>query len=244
MMAEKPLPWFRLYPELLNDPKLMIASNTLDINFNEMVGIWIAILCIGSVSPIRGSLYVTLQKRYSNNDVASMLHISLDFCDKLIDLLLELDMFVLDENGGYNIKNWDKRQFASDNSTERVQKWRDKQKEDVTFQKRNTSVSVSVNNSSFNTDYLRIFSGVTGMLAIPGNDENVYGAIDQLKTKYTTEEELIEYLKPYYQRWIKTKSKDGRLYSKTNNAWLTTFAVAGEMPGITNIQSKPRQVYK
>ena len=216
----------------------------MDMNFIEIVGAWISILCIAGSSPVRGSLYVTLQKRYSNKDVAGILKISEELCAKLMKTLIELDMMELDESGGYRIKNWEKRQFDSDNSTERVQKWRNKQKDDVTLQQRNHSVSVSVNNTSFNTDYLRIFSGVTNMLAIPGNDDNVYGAIDQLKTKYKTEEELIEYLKPYYQKWIKTKSKEGKLYSKTNNAWLTKFAVAGEMPGENNQQSKAREVYK
>ena len=243
-MADKPLPWFRLYPELLSDPKIMIASNTMDIGFTEMIGTWISILCIAGMSPVRGSLYVTLQKRYSNKDVATMLHISNEFCDKLLELLLTLDMLELDESGAYRVKNWEKRQYKSDNSTERVTKWRKNKKESETLQQRNDSVSASVNSNSFNTDYLRIFSGVTGMLAIPGNDENVYLAINQLKTKFKSEDEIISYLKPYFQKWIKTKSKEGKLYSKTNNAWLTTYAIAGEMPGGNGQQQKARQVFK
>ena len=242
-MADKPLPWFRLYPEMLADPKLKIAANSMDMNILEIIGAWISILCIAGSSPVRGSLYVTLQKRYSNRDIAGILTISEENTNKLMKLFIELDMLELDKSGGYSIKNWEKRQFESDNSTKRVQEWRNKQKENVTLQKRNTSVSVSDINSSLSTNYLRIFSGVTNMVAIPGNDGDVYNAIDQLANKYKNENELIDYLKPYFQKWIKTKSKEGKLYSKTNNAWLTKFAVAGEMPGEI-IQSKSRQVFK
>jgi len=243
-MADKTLPWFRLYPEMMNDHKLMIAANILGISKTEIVGMWVSILCIAGSSPIRGSLYVTFLKRYRNTDVTTLLQIDNSFCDKLMQTLLDMDMLILDKSGGYCIKNWDKRQYESDNSTKRVQKWRIKQKEDVTFQKRNSSVSVSDSIISLSTNYLRIWAGATGMLAIPKNDPNVYLAIDQIQTKYKTEEEIIDYLKPYYKKWITLKSKEGKPYSKTNNAWITDYAVAGEMPGGSGTQSKSREVFK
>ena len=97
--------------------------------------------------------------------------------------------------------------------------------------------------STATTPYIRIFSDVTGMPSIPGDPSEVFITLDGLMDKYKTENAITEYLKPFYQAWIKTKGKDGRFYSKANNAWLTTYAVAGEMPGGNNNQSKARKVY-
>lgn len=85
--------------------------------------------------------------------------------------------------------------------------------------------------STATTPYVRIFANVTGMTSIPGEADTVLTAIDGLMDKHKTEDAITEYLKPFYQKWIKTKGKNGKYYSKLNNAWLTDYAVAGEMPG-------------
>ena len=84
------------------------------------------------------------------------------------------------------------------------------------------------------TPYLRIFSQVTGMVGIPGNDPKVYESLDNLMSVHQSEDKVIEYLKPYWEAWGKLKSKNGRPYSKTNLAWLTEYALACEIPGDGN----------
>lgn len=127
-MAEKPLPWFRAYPEAAFDPKFEIIARQLEIENLFVFGAWWKILCIAGNSPIRGSLYVTFQKRFSNGDVAALLGISDDLCNTLLEAFKDLDMIYQDENGAWRITNWEKRQFDSDNSTERVKKFREKAK--------------------------------------------------------------------------------------------------------------------
>ena len=250
-------PWFRYYSETPQDKKFDLISEESGLDYLLILGAWSVLLCVANGSPVRGSLYVTTKKRYSNSYLSKLLRLPEKDTDKLLKFFLEYEMLELDENSAYYIKNFEKRQYKSDSSTARVNKYRankkkEKEAEDnencndgetlhVTF----PSVSASaINLNSLSNNYLRIFSGVTNMVAIPGNDPNVYNALDQLINKYKSEEELIDYLKPYYQKWIKTKSKEGKPYSKTNNAWLTTYAIAGEMPGENNIQSKSRQVFK
>lgn len=81
-------------------------------------------------------------------------------------------------------------------------------------------------------DYrLRVFNKVTGMFSIPGDLQVVLPALDGLYYQHEKDEaRLVEYLKPFFQAWIKRKDKDGRAYLKTNPAWLCDWAVSGDIP--------------
>jgi hypothetical protein len=127
-MADKPYPWFRAYPEAAYDPKFRVVSAQSGLPYLMVFGAWWNILCIAGSSPVRGSLYVTAMKRYSNGDVAMMLQVSNDECNAILKTFIDLDMLEVDEHGGYRVKNWEKRQFVSDNSSERVKRHRKKAK--------------------------------------------------------------------------------------------------------------------
>lgn len=129
-MAKKPLPWFRAYPEAAFDTKFEVASIQTGLSWLEIFGIWWKILCLAGNSPKRGYLYVTGMKRYSNTEVASILRLSNDLTEKIIATFIDLELLELDEEGAYHIKNWEKRQFESDSSTERVRNSRKKAKND------------------------------------------------------------------------------------------------------------------
>lgn len=95
------------------------------------------------------------------------------------------------------------------------------------------------------THYLRIFSKVTGMVGIPGNSPNAYDAIDNLLNQHKTEDATAEFLVPYWEAWNRLKRKDGQPVSKTNLAWLTEFAIAGQLPGENAPkQSKAKRTYE
>ena len=100
------------------------------------------------------------------------------------------------------------------------------------------SLSISQTGDGFVTS---VFSGVTGMTAIPGGDlPKVLPAIDALRAKYPTVEGLTAYLKPYYAYWQTKKTKDGRPFAKSNCAWLYDWAVAGDpLPGDKKPVGKP-----
>jgi len=73
----------------------------------------------------------------------------------------------------------------------------------------------------------RVFTKVTNISGIPGSDmPKVMEALDSLRSKFTSEAELITYLTPYFESWLTRKTKDGRRYSKSNCAWLYDMALA------------------
>ena len=83
--------------------------------------------------------------------------------------------------------------------------------------------------------YMRVFSSVTGMASIPGNEvDKAIAALDGLYAQHRRNEAaLTEYLRPYWDKWLTTKGKNGQPYKRTNCAWLYEWAVAGELPGDT-----------
>lgn len=69
-----------------------------------------------------------------------------------------------------------------------------------------------------------IYIAVTGFMAIPAKDKD--NALDALRiiSRGKTEREAIDYLKPYFKAWTSAN------YNRTNNAWLTDWAVTGTIP--------------
>ncbi|CAK0770356.1 conserved hypothetical protein [Gammaproteobacteria bacterium] len=88
------------------------------------------------------------------------------------------------------------------------------------------------------TSYPGIFTKVTKMQGIPFTEtEKVLGAFNTLTLRFTEIQPLVDYLLPFWDKWSKSKTKDGRFYSKTNCTWLYDWAVTGETP--TNGNGKP-----
>lgn len=238
-------PWFRFYSETPYDKKLDLIAEETELEFLTILGAWSLLLSLANESAIRGSLYVTTKKRYSNNYISKLMRLSLETTKKILDCFVEYGLIDTDQDGAIYICNWDKRQFSSDSSSERVAKYRKKKKEEEekcndceTLHVTLPSASASVNINSLSTNYLRIFSQVTGMAGIPGNKPEAFEAIDNLLSVHKTEELTIEYLKPFWNNWNNLKTKNGKPYSKTNLAWLTEYALAGQMPGTQSSDSK------
>ena len=92
------------------------------------------------------------------------------------------------------------------------------------------------------SDYcLRVFNGVTGMFSIPSSEtEKVLPALEGLWFQHGQDENrLIEYLKPFWEKWLTCKTKNGRFFSRSNCAWLYDWAVAGEVPDLANNSNQP-----
>lgn len=109
--------WFRLYDEILDDPKVQKMDP-------RIFKAWINILCLASRNdgklPSLEDIAWTL--RLSDNDVVTLLERLLNA--GLIDKL----------NGGVNgyhyaPHGWEKRQYKSDSSSERVKRFRQRKKE-------------------------------------------------------------------------------------------------------------------
>jgi len=113
--------WFRFYNEFAFDPKIQTMSETLQRRFTML-------LCLQSNDDLQ---------KLTPNEIAFALRITTE------DLLETKKVFIkkgfIDEE--FTILNWDKRQYISDNSTQRVRKHR--QKQDETLQKRSETVTVT-----------------------------------------------------------------------------------------------------
>lgn len=113
-------PWFRVYNEIAADRKIGRAATIAGLSKMHALGTWISLLALASESPQRGVLlvsdgvYVTIDEILADCDLPDT---------RLITAFETLQM--LDRSGdGWAIANWDKRQPASDNSSERVRRHR------------------------------------------------------------------------------------------------------------------------
>jgi hypothetical protein len=109
--------WFRMYDEILDDPKVQKLPA-------EDFRAWVNILCLASknegVLPSADDIAFALRR--SPNDVVTLL-------ERLLNATL-----IDKRNGGpngyhYAPHGWDKRQFKSDTSTDRVKRYRERAKE-------------------------------------------------------------------------------------------------------------------
>lgn len=123
-------PWFRFYSEALHDRKIAKAAQVAGSERMTIFGCWAAILSIASDSPRRGWLLVTLQERFTKQDIADEFGLPVGTTEKIIAAFLQYEMLG-EENGVFFVVNWEKRQFDSDISTERVRKHRAKHKGNV-----------------------------------------------------------------------------------------------------------------
>jgi hypothetical protein len=111
--------------------------------------------------------------------------------------------------------------------------------------RRNKIISAATASISIKTEYMqaevfanKAFQAATGMVTFPAKDKDpAIQAIESLRDKYKTVPEMAEYLKPYFRGWLDRK------YSRSNLAWLTDWAVCGEIP--TGKKSEePVKVYR
>jgi len=100
--------WFRLYDDVLNDPKVQRLSG-------DTFKFWINMLCIASKN---GGVLPSIE------DMAFALRVSNDVCTSLIDELKTCGLI----DGGKRLvpHGWEKRQYKSDTSTDRVKRFRER----------------------------------------------------------------------------------------------------------------------
>lgn len=104
--------WFRFYSEFIDDPKIAMMSDSDQL-------LWVKALCLANDEKQRGCILL------SDEEICWKLRISIEQWKHAIDKFRAKGM--IDHiDGGYKIKNWDKRQFESDSSAKRVAKHRAK----------------------------------------------------------------------------------------------------------------------
>jgi hypothetical protein len=103
--------WFRFYDDAINDPKILKLSDNL-------FRVWVGILC--SASKNDGKLP-------NVDDLALMIRIKPEKMRAALDALVKAGL--IDTDGVISSPhNWDKRQFKSDVSNERVKRYRQRQR--------------------------------------------------------------------------------------------------------------------
>ena len=109
------MPWFRLYSEMIDDPKIGTLS---DAEFR----LWVEILCLACENGNGGDTNLTVSetewklRKAVSETVKKLLHIGIVTFQKRSDGQETLC-----------VPKWNKRQLRSDTSTPRVQKFREKQ---------------------------------------------------------------------------------------------------------------------
>jgi hypothetical protein len=121
-------PWFRFYSETLTDRKIDRVCRASCSCKALVIGAWATILVLANDSPERGILLLTDDIPFTVEDLAGEFDVELEKAQSLIREFHRFAMLHTDETGAMHVTNWNGRQFTSDNSTERVQRFRAKKK--------------------------------------------------------------------------------------------------------------------
>lgn len=117
--------WFRFYSETTTDRKIDRICRATGQPKMVIVGAWVVALSLANDSPVRGALLLTEDHPFTLADLAAELGTSEDVAQAIIDQFVSFRMMHLEGNV-YWITNWGKRQFASDDSGERVRRFRER----------------------------------------------------------------------------------------------------------------------
>lgn len=112
--------WLRLYTDIINDRKI----RRLPIPYKW---VWIIMLCMAKESPQEGKLLLSENVPVNLEDISDYAQVEIEEIKKAIDIFKKFNM-VHEEGDIYVITNWNKRQYVSDNSTERWKRWYEKSK--------------------------------------------------------------------------------------------------------------------
>lgn len=105
---KKPMPWFRFYTEVLDDPKVQRLPP-------HLFKTWVNLLCLAGATD---GVFPTI------DDISFRLRMSTHDVEQQLDELILAGLIDIKPDGKLTPHNWSSRQFVSDNSTERVRKHR------------------------------------------------------------------------------------------------------------------------
>lgn len=121
--------WFRFYSETIRDSKIRRVARKAGETPAHVIGVWSVLLSLASESQERGVLLL-------GNDPVTVDDIEdVTGCNVSATLQEMVQVGMLNLDGEvYSIAAWEKRQYASDNSTPRVKKYRQGKKQAETLQ--------------------------------------------------------------------------------------------------------------
>jgi len=129
------MPWFRLWNEVLHDSKIKRIARITGQSKALLVGAWVTLLVLASESSQRGKLLISDDIPINLDDIMEETGLNAEACQIVLDSFQEMEMIT--ESGGiFEITNWDVRQRASDNSTERSRRSRARKRDRNKAQRR------------------------------------------------------------------------------------------------------------
>lgn len=235
-MTDSPrLPWFRVYSEILDDRKIERVCKMTSNPKSLIIGIWITLLALANDSPDRGRLCVTQEMPVTMDDLCDETGLPREELHPIVEAFHDLGMLNGDETMA--IKNWDKRQFRSDSSTERVRQYRANVTVDIpaheTLQKRYSNALDTDTDTESDTEKeqegaaapaarivpVKILCDASGLSDFPGNMRHYHDIIYSLAQDHGIEA-TTKAMKQACAKWCARKTQGGMPYKKTNLDWI------------------------
>ena len=124
--------WLKVYTDIFDNEKMkkLLRKRKVDNYFR----VWIQLLTLAAKSNQHGAILLGENIPMSKEDLAKVMHKTLNKLEKIIQDLHKLDMIIIEKDTIY-IKNWDMYQSADEleklreSNRRRQQKYRDKQKD-------------------------------------------------------------------------------------------------------------------
>lgn len=120
-------PWFRFYSEVLIDKKIKRVCRACQVPKATVIGVWTMLLALANDSPERGHLMIAADMWLSAEEIREETGLDAPAFEAIMEQFEVLRM--IERSEGVTVCNWDKRQFKSDHSNDRVKRHRAKQRE-------------------------------------------------------------------------------------------------------------------
>jgi hypothetical protein len=126
--------WLRLYTDITRDHKLR--------RYDPAVRwVWITLLVMARQSPVPGHLLLSENNPATIDDIRDEAAVSKKIMENSLKIFLEIEKIIEEKDGVFIIKNWDKRQFETVKSTDRVRAYREREKTKKHILKQDETVS-------------------------------------------------------------------------------------------------------
>lgn len=226
-------PWFRLWSDTLADRKLKRAARSLELPKATVLGAWTITLCLANDSPERGKLMVGVSDWLSAEEIEDELELGAEVGAALLSAFVSLGLLHC-HNLGYEVANWDKRQFRSDGkSTARVRRHREKKAAESAKSKNKKQIQIQSetfhetqegnNNETFHNDEVELpesapLQAMTTALAETVKDPlweptyEEFNAAAYLLIGYDANPDQVRGFSDYWRKAHRQAVKDGRSY--------------------------------
>lgn len=197
--------WVRIYTEITRDRKIRRLPPA-------QRWVWIALLCMAKESPVQGKLLLAENVPVNVDDIVDEAGVDKDDVEAALEAFEKQGMIEYDENGVIVIKNWHKRQYQADSSTERVRRYRERKKAlqndecnvtcnvSETFQKRPQIQSTDTDiYTDTDTDIKKTYLHIRGNLSTMADElVNVFSNIEGVDYDYISDPIFFEELLKEY----------------------------------------------